>query len=72
MSLMKNTVVWDVEFSSGSTKLERFLFKIQHSQKKLLNFENWCNGEVTKTAKMSFKVNFLCQKSLESLLSFFH
>ena len=28
-----------VEFSSGGTKLERFLHKNQHTQRKLLNFE---------------------------------
>ena len=29
-----------VEFSNGGTKLERFLPKNQHAQRKLLNFEN--------------------------------
>jgi hypothetical protein len=28
--------------------LERFLPKHQHTQRKLLNFENWCSGEVSK------------------------
>ena len=32
----------------GGTKLERFLPKNQHSQRKLLNFENWVSGEVLK------------------------
>jgi hypothetical protein len=32
-----------VEFSNGSKKLERFLPKNQHTQRKLLNFENWVN-----------------------------
>ena len=32
----------------GGTKLERFLPKNQHTQRKLLNFENWVNGEVSK------------------------
>ena len=32
----------------GGTKLERFLPKNQHIQRKLLNFENWVNGEVSK------------------------
>ena len=32
-----------VEFSNGGTKLERFLPKNQHTQRKL-NFENWVNG----------------------------
>ena len=29
-------------------KFERFLPKNQHNQRKLLNFKNWCNGEVSK------------------------
>ena len=37
-----------VEFSIGGTKLERFLPKNQHTQRKLLNFENWVNGKVSK------------------------
>ena len=37
-----------VEFSNGGTKLERFLPKNQHTQRKLMNFENWVNGEVSK------------------------
>ena len=37
-----------VEFSSGGTKLERFLHKNQHTQRKLLNFEFWINGELSK------------------------
>ena len=32
----------------GGTKLERFLPKNQHRQRKLLNFENWCNVELSK------------------------
>ena len=30
-----------VEFSNEGLELERFLPKNQHTQKKLLNFENW-------------------------------
>ena len=37
-----------VEFSSGGTKLERFLHKNQHTQRKLLNFEFWINVELSK------------------------
>ena len=40
-----------VEFSNSQTegtKLERFLPKNQHTQRKLLNFENWVNGQVSK------------------------
>ena len=38
-----------VEFLSGGvTKLERFLHKNQHNQRKLLNFAFWINGELSK------------------------
>ena len=59
----------------GGTKLEIFLPKNPHTQRKLLNFENWINGEVSKSAKkcknLTFKVNFLCQKLSESFSIFF-
>ena len=32
----------------GDTKLDIFLPKNQHTQRKLLNFENWVSGEVSK------------------------
>ena len=35
-------------FHAGGTKLERFLHKNQHTQRKLLNFEFWINGELSK------------------------
>ena len=35
-------------FQSGGTKLDRFLPKNPHTQRKLSNFENWVNGEVSK------------------------
>ena len=36
-------------FQAGGTKLERFLPNNQHTTRKLLNFENCCNGEVSKS-----------------------
>ena len=39
-------------FQTGDTKLERFLPKNQHTQRKLLNFEFWINGELSKRAKI--------------------
>ena len=39
-------------FQAGDTKLERFLPKNQHTQRKSLNFENWFNGEVPNSAKI--------------------
>ena len=41
-------VIQVVEFSSGGTKLERCLPKNQQAQRKLLNFENWCCGKLSK------------------------
>ena len=43
-----------VEFSNGGTKLERFLPKNQHTQRKLLNFENWINGGLRSFQKSEF------------------
>ena len=35
-------------FQAGGKKLEGFLPKNQHTQGKLLKFENWFNGKVSK------------------------
>ena len=35
-------------FQTGVTKSERFLHNNQHTQRKLLNFEFWINGELSK------------------------
>jgi hypothetical protein len=37
-----------LKLASGGTKLERFWHKNQHTQRKLLNFEFWINGELLK------------------------
>ena len=51
------TVVWSdsiirqyglSSFQAGGIKLERFLHKNQHTQRKSLNFEFWINGELSK------------------------
>ena len=39
-------------FKRGDTKLERFLPKNEHTQRKLLNFEFGINGELSKSAKI--------------------
>ena len=36
-------------FLAEGTKLERFLPKNQNTSRKLLNFENWVSGEVSKS-----------------------
>ena len=61
-----------VEFQVRGYKIRNFLPKNQHTQRKLLNFEKWCNREVKKCLNLTFKVNFLCQKLSESFSLFFH
>ena len=59
---------WLWSFKTRGTKLERFLHKNQHTQRKLLKFENWTNGELAKIR--GFKVDcfdFPCIK-LEKLV----
>ena len=66
--------LWPYGLSSvqvGGTKLERFLPKNQHTQRKLLNFENWCNGEATKSAKFDFQSQFSISKIIQNFLNFF-
>jgi hypothetical protein len=41
-------------FQMGGTKLERFLPKNQHTQRKLLNFENWISGGLRSFQKSEF------------------
>ena len=43
-----------VEFSNGGYKLERFLPKNQHPQRKLLNFENQISGGLRSYQKSDF------------------
>ena len=46
----------------GGTKLERFLPKNQHTERKLLNFENWVNEEVSqKQSDLKIDVIKKCQ-----------
>ena len=47
--------LWQYEllsFQAGDKKSERFLPKNQHTERKLLNFENWINGKVSKSARI--------------------
>ena len=48
---IQNFALWQYglwSFQIGDTKLKRSLPKNQHTQRKLLNFENWVIGEVSK------------------------
>ena len=42
-------------FKRGGTKLERFLPKNQHTQRKLLSFENWISGASKVFKNQSFR-----------------
>ena len=60
--------VWQyglLSFQMGGTKMERFLPKNQHTQRKFLN---WFNKKVSKVTKfdqnLNFKVNFLYYPNL--------
>ena len=58
----------------GGTKLEGFLPKNQHTQMKLSNFENWVNGEVSKSAKIWLSKSIFYVKNYPNLsqVFFFH
>ena len=43
-------------FQAGGTKLENVLPKNQHTQRKLLNLENWVNGEASRIVHLESKV----------------
>ena len=58
-------------FQAGYTKLERFLPKNQHNQRKLLNFENWVNEEVSKGAKVWLSKSIFYVKNHRNLSQFF-
>ena len=60
----------------GGTKLERFLPKNQHTQRKSLNFDNWCNGEASKMGhkviQMLLNWYFSMKKKLRKKVEFWH
>ena len=65
--------VWQYRLWScqaGGTKLEIFLPKNQHTQRKLLNFENWVNGEVSKSAKIGLSKSIFNVKNYLSQFFF--
>ena len=68
-----NMAIWVVEFSCGGTKLERFLTKNQHTQSKLLSFENWCSGEAKckRMPKFDIQSQFFMSKIIGIFLIFF-
>ena len=57
-------------FQAGGTRLERFLYKNQHTQRKLLNFEFWINGELSKSAKIWLSKSIFYVKNHPNLSHF--
>ena len=53
------------------TELERFLPKNQHTQRKLLNFENWVNGGGFKKCKITQPLDFQSQFSISKIVRIF-
>ena len=56
LSLHFMIALWNQKSQNVGTsciKLERLLLKNQDAQRKLLNFKIWCDGEVSKSAKIS-------------------
>ena len=72
--LQADCTVWQYRlwsFKSGDKKLEIFLPKKQQTQRKLLKFENWFSGEVSKSAKIWLSKSIFCVKRSESFSVFF-
>ena len=64
LRIVESMAVRVVEFTNAGYKIRKiFAYELTY-QRKLLNFENWVNGEVSKSAKFDFQSNFL-------LLTFF-
>ena len=60
-----------MSFQAEYTKLERFLPKNQRTQRKLLNFENWLNGDASKNAKIWLSKSIFVVKNHWNLSQFF-
>ena len=60
-----------VKVLKGGTKLERLLPKNQHTERKLLNFEFWINGKLSKSAKIRLSKSIFYVKNHLNLSQFF-
>ena len=56
-----------VDFSKGGTKLERFLSKNQHTQRKWLNFENWISLGLRSFQKSDFEKSIIFRKKIPQI-----
>jgi hypothetical protein len=60
----------NTSFQAGYTNLKRFVPKNQHTQRKLLNFENWVNGKVSKSDKIWLSKSIFYVKNHRNLSHF--
>ena len=58
-------------FQNRGIKLQKFLPNNQHTQRKLLNLENWVSGEVSKSAKIWLSKSIFYVKNYPNLSQFF-
>ena len=58
-------------FQKGGTRLERFLPMNHHTQRKLLKFEFWINGELSKSAKIWLSKSIFYVKNHPNFSHFF-
>ena len=61
-------LLWLSSFQKWGTK---YLPKNQHTQRKLLNFENWCSGRCQKKPKFDFQSQFSMSKIIWIFLNSF-
>ena len=64
-------VLWVVEFSSGGIKLEKVLLKNENIQRKIFNFDNWCNGKMSKSSKTGVSKSVFYIKNYQNHSQFF-
>ena len=57
-------------FQTAGTKLEKFLHKNQHTQRKLLNFEDWISGGLRVLKVNYFRLLIKKYLKLKSWLNF--
>ena len=63
--------LWQYGLSGkGGHKIRKVFPKNQHNQRKLLNFENWFNGKVSKSAKIGLSKSIFYLKNHQNFLNF--
>ena len=55
----------------GYVNFERFLPKNQHTQRKLLNFENWVNGGLRSFQKSAKKLELKSWLNFDTIIVFY-